>query len=125
MSSAYHRKLLQIWDFPPDEVTPAVLTLLEICHELREENQALRDEIAELKGQKPRPKVKPSKLESGQKGKNKAKRGRHGKRGKTSQLAIHEDVCLAPEEEVPAGSRFKGYDDFTVQDIRIELHHTR
>ena len=125
MSSATHRKLPQIWDLPADQVTPAVLTLLEICHELREENQALRDEIARLKGQKPRLKVKPSKLESGQKGKKQAKQGRRGKRGKTSELAIHEEVCLPPEEEVPAGSRFKGYEEFTVQDIRIELHHTR
>lgn len=59
--------------FPANEVTPAVLTLLEIRHELREEDQALRDEIAELKGQKPRPKVKPSKLESGQKGASEAR----------------------------------------------------
>ena len=126
MSSASRRKLPQIWDFPPDQVTPAVLTLLEICHHQQEQIQALRDEIALLKGQKPKPKIKPSTLESGKKKKKRRdKRGRRGKRGKTSELEVHEEVCIPPEEEVPEGSRFKGYDDFTVQDIRIELHNTR
>jgi uncharacterized small protein (DUF1192 family) len=125
MSSAGSRKLPQIWHFPPEQVTPAVLTLLEICHDLREEIQALRDEIARLKGQKPKPKIKPSKLESGKKKeKKRGKRGRRGKRSKTSQLEIHETVVVPPSE-IPEGSRFKGYEDFTVQDIRIELHNTR
>lgn len=124
MSSAGPRKLPQIWDFPPEQVTPAVLTLLEIVHHQQEQLQLLRDEIARLKGQKPKPKIKPSKLESGQaKKKRKKKRGRRGKRSKTSELEIHETL-IVPPDEVPEGSRFKGYEDFTVQDIRIELHNT-
>jgi len=46
------------------------------------------------------------------------------KRRKTHQLTIHQTVRIPPDE-VPEGSRFKGYEDFTVQDIRIELHNTR
>lgn len=123
MSSTGLRKLPQISDFPPEEVTPAVLMLLEICHYQQEQLQELRDEIARLKGQMPKPKIRPSKLEGGKK-KKRGNPGRQGKRSKTRDLLIHETVTIAPDE-IPEGSRFKGYEDFTVQDIRIELHNTR
>ena len=126
MDSVDTRKLPQISDFTADQVTPTVLMLLEFCHVQQEQIQALRDEIARLKGQKPKPNIKPSKLENGEKGtdKQKGKSDRQGKRKKTCELEIHEVVCIAPEA-VPEGSRFKGYEDFTVQDIRIEGHTTR
>jgi len=126
MNWAGTRKLPQISDFSPEEVTPAVLMLLELCHYQQEQIQALRDEIARLKGQKPKPKIKPSKLESGKKGepRRKDKGFRRGKRKKTRELEIHEERYIAPEE-IPKGSRFKGYEDFTVQDIRIKVHNTR
>jgi hypothetical protein len=123
MSSTGLRKLPQISDFPPDQVTPAVLMLLEICHHQQEQIQELRDEIARLKGLKPKPRIKPSKLESREKKKRK-KRNRNGKRSKTRELEIHETVVIPPKE-IPEGSRFKGYEDFTVQEIQINLHNTR
>ena len=123
MSSTGPRKLPQISDFPPDQVNAAVLMLLEICHYQQEQIQELRDEIARLKGHKPKPKIKPSKLEGGEK-KRRDKSRRRGKRSKTRNLEIHETVTIPPEE-IPEGSRFKGYEDFTVQDIRIGLHNTR
>ncbi len=122
MSSTGFRKLPQISDFPADQINPAVLALLEICQEQQEQIQELRDEIARLKGQKPKPKIKPSKLESGEK-KSRDKPRRRGKRSKTRDLKIHETVVISPKE-IPKGSRFKGYESFTVQDIRIELHNT-
>lgn len=126
MDSIGTRKLPQISDFPADQITPTVLMLLEFCHYQQEQIQALRDEIARLKGQKPKPNIKPSKLESGkqEEEKQQRKRARQGKRKKTRELEIHEVVCIAPEE-VPKGSRFKGYEDFTVQDIRIGAHNIR
>jgi transposase IS66 family protein len=126
MSSVVTRKLPRISDFPPEEVTPAVLILLELCHYQQEQIQALRDEITRLKGQKPKPKIKPSKLESGKKGNPRPKgRGvRRGKRKKARELEIHKERCIAPEE-IPKGSRFKGYEDFTVQDIELKVHNTR
>jgi hypothetical protein len=123
MSSTGPRKLPQISDFPPEQVTPAVLMLLEICHYQQEQIQELRDEIARLKGQKPKPKIRPSKLEGGEK-KGRGKRSRRGKRSKTRDLEIHETVVVPPRG-IPKGSRFKGYEDFTVQEIQIDLHNTR
>jgi hypothetical protein len=112
-------------ELPPEQVTPLVLVLLEICHHQQEQIQQLRDEIARLKGQQGKPKIKPSTLERPRPDNQKGKRPKkHPKRRKTQQLTIHETVCIGPEE-IPQGSRFKGYEDFTVQDIRIELHNTR
>ncbi len=113
---------------PEEERTPLVVTLLEICSLQKELLQAFKDEIARLKGQKPKPKIKPSTLEKGPdknkgKGKAKGKRPGSGKRRKTRELTIHETVVVSPEN-IPEGSRFKGYVDFTVQDIVFRLHNT-
>ena len=51
-----------------DERTPLVVQLLEIIGYLSEENQKLKDEIAILKGEKSRPKIKPSSAERAGKG---------------------------------------------------------
>jgi hypothetical protein len=48
-----------------------------------------------------------------------------GKRDKTAKLEIHESVKRPPAADVPQNSRFKGYQDFVVQDIRIGVHNTR
>ncbi len=116
---------------PESERTPVVIELVEICSLLQEQVRGLRDEIARLKGEKPRPKIKPSGLEKGGgggegKGKGKGRKKRRGssKRRKTRKLDIHETRVIQPED-VPAGSRFKGYQDFTVQDIVIRPHITR
>jgi len=115
----------EVSDLPPDQVTPLVVMLLEIIHLQQEQIQQLRDEVARQKGEKPRPKIRPSTLEKPARGAGKRKRPktRH-KRRKTRDLMIHETVRVPPAE-LPAGSRFKGYEEFTVQDMRIELHNTR
>lgn len=100
--------------------------------------QQLRDEIAVLKGEKAKPKFKPSGMEeqtepaappdSGGKaegGTGPARRPGSAKRRKTAQLAIHETVVRPPNQAVPEGSRFKGYRDVVVQDLRIAAHNTR
>ena len=46
-----------------EERTPLVTALVEIIRIQQEQIQELRDEIARLKGQKPKPKIKPSVLE--------------------------------------------------------------
>ena len=125
MSSAGLPKIPKLPELPPDQVTPLVLRLLEICHHQQEQIQQLRDEIARLKGEQAKPTITPSRLERPRREQKKGDRPKQRRtRRKTRELTIHETVCVPPEE-VPDGSRFKGYEDFTVQDIRIELHNTR
>jgi hypothetical protein len=82
---------------------------------LRVENQALRDEVARLKGLPPRPPSRPSGMEQvTQPGVADAdekcpKRPRGAKRD--AQAVTAERVLKAA---VPTGSRFKGYEDIGV-----------
>ena len=61
---------LQIPDIPEERKTPEVVELLlfaeqaiALIQQLAAINQELRDEIARLKGQKPKPQIRPSQLE--------------------------------------------------------------
>lgn len=122
------KKIPRIVDIPEEERTPLVVTLIEIIQLQQEQIQALKDEIARLKGQKPRPKIKPSKLERGagkKEGKDvDGKRPGSAKRSKTSELVIDQTVVIRPDN-LPEGSRFKGYQDYTVQDIVFRAYNTR
>jgi len=109
------------------EQTPLVTALLEIIKLQQEQIQALKDEIAILKGQQPRPKIKPSNLGKSANRKNKdsnKKRSGRGKRGHRDEIEIHE-TKIVEAENVPQGSRFKGYEDFTVQGLVIKPHNIR
>ena len=95
---------------------------------LKEENQKLRDEIAFLKGQKPRPKIPPSLLE-GSKSKDKEKktrvsRGKHPRKKKKKLLKIHQEQIIQPTS-IPEGAIFKGYKNYDVQDIIFKSSNTR
>jgi hypothetical protein len=52
------------------------------------------------------------------------KRPGSAKRSKTPCLIIHDDRPLLLEG-LPDGTKFLGYQDFTVQDLRVEPHNTR
>ncbi len=114
-------------DVPEEQRTEVVCSLLEIIRTQQDAIQQLRDEIARLKGQKPKPTIKPSKLEQGlhndQKDAGTGKRPGSLKKSKTEALQIHETKKIRPEG-IPPGSRFKGYQDYVVQDILIKLHNT-
>src|SRR3972149_10545914 len=95
---------------------------------LQEEVQHLKDEIATLKGQKPRPKIPPSVLEGAkskdkQNDKNKISRGQHPRRRKTAHLEIHARNRIKPES-IPVRAVFKGCQKFTVQDIILRPYNT-
>jgi hypothetical protein len=93
--------------------------------ELKQAVADLRAEIAKLKGVKGRPVIRPSGME--QKTEPKAmdnKAGRRGvKRRKTERLVIDEERVI--QADVPAGSRFKGYEDFVIQDLVLRPHVVR
>lgn len=97
---------------------------LSAISELQEQNQLLKDEIALLKGQKPRPKIPPSTLEGSQSlKKNKISRGKSPRKKKTRLLKIHDRHRLQPPS-IPEGALFKGIQKFTVQDICLHSHNT-
>jgi len=82
----------------------------------------LRAEVATLKGVKGRPKVRPSGMEKGTEPEPIGKT-RGAKAAKAGRLTIHEERVIAAD--VPAGSRFKGYEDFLVQDLVLRPHVIR
>ena len=84
----------------------------------------LRAEIAKLKGVTGRPAIRPSGMEQKTEPKSMDKAGKRGvKQRKTEQLVIDEERVI--KADVPAGSRFKGYEDFIVQDLVLRPHVVR
>ncbi len=102
-----------------DDLKTLLVQVLEENAQLKREIQALRDENARLKGLKGTLDIKPSGMEkkakprSGQKGGRKKPRRRGSKNGK---LTIDETKILKPDN-LPEGSKFKGYEDYVVQDL--------
>ena len=91
---------------------------------LREDNAALREEVARLKGLKGRPRIKPSGLEKETDPEAKSGRRKGRRRGaKHARLSIDEDRIV--KTPAPAGSRFKGYEDYVVQDLVVRRHVIR
>jgi hypothetical protein len=127
---------IELPPIPDEQRTPLVEQLLAIIDllirrvtQLEETVQQLRDEIAVLKGQKPKPKIAPSRLESppprpplepGQ------KRPGSAKRAKTAELTIHEEVPVPiPDADLPAGAVFIGYEPYVVQELILHTKNTR
>lgn len=120
----------------PEERTPLVEALLRVNHELQQKIEQLEQEINRLKGLPDKPKrplessqlndpdAAPSDANRNKRKVHDGKRPGSAKRSKTRELTIHETVPLLMDE-LPPGTKFLGYEDFTVQDIRIEEHNTR
>jgi Transposase IS66 family len=123
-------------EIPAEQRTPLVEALLAVIYaqqdriaKLEETVQVLRDEIAILKGQKPRPIIAPSRLEQppappppvdGEK----KKRPGSDKKPKNAQLTItQERQILFPDP--PCGSVSKCFEEFIVQELVIRPEVTR
>jgi hypothetical protein len=98
-----------------DDLLAIIAVQAEALHRLREENQALRDEVARLKGQKGKPSIGPSRLTRKERKNNPGKRLR---RGGYQRRIDRTQVIKA--KDVPSGSRFKGYADYIVQELVIK-----
>ncbi len=119
-------------DSPPDIAALSPEALRILVERLLEENAAqrveiarLRDALAEAKGLKGRPKLKPSGMEKKAEARRKAKQGRKAARRPrgAKRLKVDEDRVIATPH--PEGSRFKGYEDYVVQDVIVEAHVVR
>ena len=108
-----------------DDMKALVIALLARVAELERTVAAQRDEIARLKGMPPRPTLKPSGMEAATQAKPASPAGaaHRGGGNKTARRRIDEDRVIAAT--VPAGSRFKGYEDFVVQDLVLRPHVVR
>lgn len=105
------------------ELRRLVGELLGEMAKLRDEIAALRDEVARLKGLKGRPKIKPSGMEQATTPRGERPKRRPRGRAKTRKRVVAEAQILAID--APPGSRFKGYEDFVVQDLRLEARVIR
>ena len=88
---------------------------------LKAENQALRDEVARLKGLPPRPPSRPSGMEQATGGG--AGPGKSGKPSRRRRGAKRDREAVTAEVVVkavpPPGSRFKGYQDILVRELTL------
>src|SRR3954447_19652533 len=101
------------------ELRGLVVDLIGQVRALTDENRALRDEVARLKILPPRPPTRPSPS-----GMERASERAQVKPGKRRRGPVHERCVITREvvlkAAVPAGSRFKGYEDVVVRDLVLE-----
>ncbi len=126
---------------PAREMTPTVKLLLAIIEQqqdtitrLEQRVDQLEAEVARLKHLPPRPKIKPSALDKDHdddpppgsvgRGRSTGKGKRPGSKKRRKHIRIHRTQIIAPEDLQPE-SRLLGYQNYLVQDMRIEPCNTR
>lgn len=129
---------MELPEIGPAERTPLVEALLGIIRQLMDRvaelergQQQLRDEVARLKGQKERPDIKPSTLESSEPpaAAADAGTGKGRRRGKptgprTEALIIHETTQVEPPD-LPPGATFRQFEPLVIQDLKLETWNTK
>lgn len=124
---------IQLPEIPKAEQTPLVQALQRIILKQQVRIEALEEEVKRLKELKGKPKIKPSRMDGETNaqedadGKSQEERKPGPKRSKTGQMRIHAKQIIAPQslpqDAREQGWRFKGYDDYGVQDLVIEAHN--
>lgn len=106
------------------ELKELVSQLLTEMAVLRQTVAAQREEIARLKGLKGPPAIKPSGMEQATAAPGtKPTRDKPGRRGKVRPRVTVEDCLLRVTP--PAGSRFKGFETYLVQDVSLSVRAIR
>jgi len=105
-----------------EDLKQLIFRLLEENVVLREDNVALREEVARLKGLKGRPRIKPSGMDKATQANTTRAGVKTGRRG-AKRLVIDTEQVIAAS--VPPRSRFKGYEEYVVQELILRPHVTR
>ena len=119
------RPPLSLSDLSRSELESLLVDLLSEVAGLKQLVAEHRDEIARLKGEQPRPAFKPSGMEKGT-DLPKPLAGKTPRRcGKVQPMVAVEDSIVLVSDALPAGSVFKGFKDYVVQDLIVSVRATR
>lgn len=96
--------------------------------ELKKQLQQSKDEVNLLKGEQPKPNIKPNKNRSqstNHSSENERKRPKKRKKSsKVDRIITHETrICPVQNSILPPDAIFKGHERVTVQDIKFEAHN--
>lgn len=117
----------------PKECTPLVDALLCIIEQQSKELAVVHAEIKRLKNLSQKPNIKPSKLEKDDDGSHDSDKssgsGGGGKRPGSSKKSKKnrkiDETKIVGIDNLPEGSRFKGYRDYDVQELEIIVKNVR
>ncbi len=122
---------LEIPNIPEDEMTETVKFLfqqlslaIEIINNQAVEIQQLKDEIARLKGNPPKPNIRPSRLENSldKKSVTGGSKRKNSSRKRSKNVKIDKTVTRKVTNR-PKGAKTKGYREYTVQNISVKTEN--